>query len=104
MDNLLTYAPDDIRDKIYSKIIYPQPKELINEIKQVSLHREILRHLNNGYSTKLLPTKEDVQNEMLKIPGLMESYVRLCEENKESDMIRVKKINEEKARIRNKFA
>lgn len=104
MDNLLKYAPDDIQDKIYSKIIYPQPKELINEIKQVSLHREILRHLNNGYSTKLLPTKEDVQNEMLKIPGLMESYVKLCEENKKSDMIRVKKINEEKARIRNKFA
>lgn len=104
MDNLLKYAPDDIQDKIYSNIIYPQPKELINEIKQVSLHREILRHLNNGYSTKLLPTKEDVQNEMLKIPGLMESYVKLCEENKKSDMIRVKKINEEKARIRNKFA
>lgn len=104
MDKLLKYTPDDIQYKIYAKIIYPQPKELIDEIKQVSLYREILRHLNNGYSTKLLPTKEDVQNEMLKIPGLMESYVRLCEENKKLDIIRVKKINDEKLRIRNKFA
>lgn len=95
--------PDDIQDKIYSKIIYPQPQALLDEIRELSLNREIMRHLNNGYSKKLLPTKEDVQKEMLKIPGLMESYIRLCEENKDSDKKKVKNINEENARIRNKL-
>lgn len=39
--------PDDIKELIYRKILYPQPKELLQEIRDDKIYRFILKKTGN---------------------------------------------------------
>jgi len=41
----LESMPDDIKDIVYSKIIYPQPKELLQEIRDYKIYKYILKKI-----------------------------------------------------------
>ena len=51
--------PDDIKDLVYSKIIYPQPKELLQEIRDDKIYRYILKKI--GYKD-VKPTLDNISN------------------------------------------
>lgn len=51
--------PDDIKDLVYSKIIYPQPKELLQEIRDDKIYRYILKKI--GYKD-VKPTLNNISN------------------------------------------
>ena len=46
LSTLIEKFPDDIIDKIYSKVIFKQPKNLLNEIIKYGSIREYLYYLN----------------------------------------------------------
>ena len=50
--------PDDIKDLVYSKIIYPQPKELLQEIRDDS-HRFAINAQRKQKNAKIRKSKLD---------------------------------------------
>ena len=58
MVTMLDNAPEDIQDIIYSKIVYPQPKELLQEIHTRGVIYSILCSLNREKTLK--PTFDNV--------------------------------------------
>ena len=56
--------PDDIKDLVYSKITYPQSKELLQEIKDYKIYKAVLKKI--GYSN-IKPTLENVSNILYNI-------------------------------------
>lgn len=50
----LESMPDDIKDIVYSKIIYPQPKELLQEIRDYKIYKYILKKIGRRKVTSNL--------------------------------------------------
>ena len=55
-EKLFDNMPDDIKDMIYEKILYPQPKELLEEIRRRKIYNDILVYLD--CEKKVKPTIE----------------------------------------------
>ena len=63
---MLDNAPEDIQDIIYSKIVYPQPKELLQEIHTRGVIYSILCSLNREKDLK--PTLENLSIALAELP------------------------------------
>ena len=63
---MLDNAPEDIQDMIYSKIVYPQPKELLQEIHTRGVIYSILCSLNREKDLK--PTLENLSIALAELP------------------------------------
>ena len=63
---MLDNAPEDIQDIIYSKIVYPQPKELLQEIHTRGVIYSILGSLNREKDLK--PTLDNVAIALVELP------------------------------------
>lgn len=59
-------APEDIQDIIYNKIMYPQPKELLQEIHTRGVIYSILCSLNREKDLK--PTLENLSIALAELP------------------------------------
>lgn len=59
--------PDDIKDMIYSKVIYSQSKELLQEIRDRKLYDFILNKI--GYQD-MKPTLENVTQHLSNMPPI----------------------------------
>ena len=68
--------PCDIQDMIYEKILYPQPFELINELKKVIVYREISREFHNGECPSLKPTMKDFISYLEEKPELAKPLMK----------------------------
>ena len=66
MVTMLDNAPEDIQDIIYSKIVYPQPKELLQEIHTRGVIYSILCSLNREKDLK--PTLENLSIALAELP------------------------------------
>ena len=66
MVTMLDNAPEDIQDIIYSKIVYPQPKELLQEIHTRGVIYSILGSLNREKDLK--PTLENLSIALAELP------------------------------------
>jgi len=64
--------PDDIKDMVYSKIAYPQSKELLQEIRDHRIYVVVLKKL--GYE-KLKPTLDNVSMVLLNTPPIYSIYI-----------------------------
>lgn len=64
--------PDDIKDLVYSKIVYPQSKELLQEIRDHRIYTIILKKL--GYEN-VKPTLENVSNILSNTPPIYSIYI-----------------------------
>lgn len=53
----LESMPDDIKDLVYSKILYPQPKELLQEIRDYKIYKYILKKIGKR---KVTPTLDNI--------------------------------------------
>jgi hypothetical protein len=71
MDHFNT-MPDDIKDLVYSKITYPQSKELLQEIKDYKIYKVVLKKI--GYSN-IKPTLENVSNILYNMPPIFSIYI-----------------------------
>ena len=63
---MLDNAPEDIQDMIYNKIMYPQPKELLQEIHTRGVIYSILCSLNREKDLK--PTLENLSIALAELP------------------------------------
>ena len=63
---MLDNAPEDIQDIIYSKIVYPQPKELLQEIHTRGVIYSILCSLKREKDLK--PTLENLSIALAELP------------------------------------
>lgn len=59
--------PDDIKDMIYSKVIYSQSKELLQEIRDRKLYDFVLKKI--GYQD-MKPTLENVTQYLSNMPPI----------------------------------
>ena len=66
IETMFDNAPEDIQDMIYSKIMYPQPKELIQEIHTRGVIYSILCSLNREKDLK--PTLDNVAIALAELP------------------------------------
>jgi len=103
MLQLFEQMPSDVQKKICEKIVYPQPKELLDELTQVLVDRELMRVFHKGECRKLKPTRDDILKEMLKVPGFMEKFMENNEKKKESDARAINAQREHKRYLREKF-
>ena len=103
MSRMFEQMPRDIQTKVCEKIVYPQPQELLDELANVLVERELMRVFRNGECHKLKPTRDEILAEMLKIPGFMEKFMKKNENNKERDARAIKAQQEHKRRLREKF-
>jgi hypothetical protein len=55
-EKLFDNMPDDIKDMVYEKVLYPQPKELLEEIRRRNTFYCMLVYL--GCEKKVKPTIE----------------------------------------------
>lgn len=60
LSTLIEKLPDDIIDKIYSTVVFEQPKNLLNEIIKYGSIREYLYYLNKADDDILLETLCDI--------------------------------------------
>lgn len=60
LSTLIEKLPDDIIDKIYSTVVFEQPKNLLNEIIKYGRMREYLYYLNKTDDDILLETLYDI--------------------------------------------
>lgn len=104
MQQMFETMPLDLQLKVCEKIVYPQPQELIDELTSVLVNRELMRPFHQGECPKLKPTPEDVQSEMLKIPGFVEIFVEQNKVNRESDLKTISENNKRRQALRKKFA
>ena len=95
--------PTDVQSKICERIVYPQPQELLDELSNVLVERELMRVFHNGECRKLKPTRDEIFTEMLKIPGFMEKFMDKNKKNKERDDRAIVAQQEHKRRLREKF-
>lgn len=51
--------PDDIKELIYRKILYPQPKELLQEIRDDKIYRYILKKIGHK---NVKPTLDNISH------------------------------------------
>ena len=100
---LFEQMPTDVQIKICEKIVYPQPQELLDELTNVLVERELMRVFHNGECRKLKPTRDEILAEMLKIPGFMEKFIEKNEKFKERDARAIKAQQEHKRFLREKF-
>ena len=103
MQKMFETIPIDLQLKVCEKIVYPQPRELIDELTSVLVNRELMRLFHQGECPKLMPTPEDVQSEMLKIPGFVERFVEQNNVNRESDLKTMSENNKRRQALRAKF-
>ena len=66
IETVFDNAPEDIQDMIYSKIVYPQPKELLQEIHTRCVIYSILCSLNREKDLK--PTLENLSIALAELP------------------------------------
>ena len=52
MESMFEAFPDDIKEKVYSNIMYPQPQELLKEIRTRGIIYSILNILNREKELK----------------------------------------------------
>ena len=103
MQQIFETMPLDLQHKICEKIVYPQPKELLDELREVLVNRALMRLFNQGKCPKLIPVMSDVHAEMRKIPGFVEKFAEQNEANRENDARVLNQENERKLAIRSKF-
>ena len=103
MSLMFEKMPTDVQYKICERIVYPQPQELLDELSNVLVDRELMRVFNKGECRKLKPTRDEILTEMLKIQGFMEKFMEKNEKNKESDARDIAVQQEHKRRLREKF-
>ena len=103
MSLMFEKMPTDVQSKICERIVYPQPQELLDELSNVLVERELMRVFHNGECRKLKPTRDEIFTEMLKIPGFMEKFMDNNEKNKEHDAQAIKAREEHKRHLREKF-
>ena len=60
LSTLIQKLPDDIIDKIYSKVVFEQPKNLLNEIIKYGSIREYIYYLNKADNDILLESLYDI--------------------------------------------
>jgi|TARA_B100000497_G_scaffold113989_1_gene136226 hypothetical protein len=65
--NSIQEFPEDIQDIIYSKIVYPQPKELLNEINKRGTIVNILKTLGQD-KTLIKPTLNNIAIAISNLP------------------------------------
>ena len=66
-------APEDIQDMIYTRIMYPQPKELLQEIRTRSVIYSILCSLKREKDLK--PTLDNVAIALYELPENTRSII-----------------------------
>jgi len=66
IETVFDNVPEDIQDMIYSKIVYPQPKELLQEIHTRGVIYSILGSLNREKDLK--PTLDNVAIALVELP------------------------------------
>tara|TARA_B100001758_G_scaffold218132_1_gene205425 strand:- start:3589 stop:3858 length:270 start_codon:yes stop_codon:yes gene_type:complete len=66
IETLFNNAPEDIQNMIYTKIMYPQPKELLQEIRTRSVIYSILCSLEREKDLK--PTLNNVAISLYELP------------------------------------
>lgn len=66
IETVFDNVPEDIQDMIYSKIVYPQPKELLQEIHTRGVIYSILGSLNREKDLK--PTLDNVAIALAELP------------------------------------
>ncbi len=103
MSLMFEKMPKDVQSKICERIVYPQPQELLDELSNVLVERELMRVFHNGECRKLKPTRDEILAEMLKIPGFMEKFMDKNEKNKERDARTIVAQQEHKRHLREKF-
>jgi len=64
--------PDDIKEMVYSKIIYPQSEELLQEIRNRKIYNVVLKKL--GYD-ELKPTLDNVTTVLSNTPPVYSIYI-----------------------------
>ena len=64
--------PDDIKEMVYSKIIYPQSEELLQEIRNRKIYNFVLKKL--GYD-ELKPTLDNVTTVLSNTPPVYSIYI-----------------------------
>ena len=74
--NLIEDFPVDIQDIIYSKVTYPQPKELLNEINKRGIIVNILKSFEQ-YKDKVLikPTLTDIAIAISDLPTTERKFI-----------------------------
>ena len=65
--------PDDMKDMVYSKIIYSQSKELLQEIRDRRIYEAILKDTGN-YDT-MKPTLEHITILLSNLPQFYSIYI-----------------------------
>ena len=65
--NSIQEFPENIQDIIYSKIVYPQPKELLNEINKRGTIVNILKTLGQD-KTLIKPTLNNIAIAISNLP------------------------------------
>jgi aromatic ring hydroxylase len=73
MESLFEQFPDDIKEKVYSTIMYPQPKELLKEIRQRGIIYSILSTLNR--EKELKPTLTNLAVAISDMPRKERNYI-----------------------------
>ena len=66
IETVFDNAPEDIQDMIYTKIMYPQPKELLQEIRTRGVIYSILCSLKREKDLK--PTLDNVAIALCELP------------------------------------
>ena len=66
IETMIDNAPKDIQDMIYTKIMYPQPKELLQEIRTRGVIYSILCSLEREKDLK--PTLNNVAIALYELP------------------------------------
>lgn len=64
--------PDDIKEMVYSKITYPQSKELLQEIRDRKIYNVVLKKL--GYE-KMKPTLDNMTTVLSNTPPIYSIYI-----------------------------
>jgi len=64
--------PDDIKEMVYSKIIYPQSEELLQEIRNRKIYNFVLKKL---VYDELKPTLDNVTTVLSNTPPVYSIYI-----------------------------
>lgn len=84
--------PDDIIDKIYSKVIYEQPKKLLDEIIKYGKNREYLYYLNKADNDIILECLYDLSVIYILIKSNITPYSCNPEQLSNKNLIELEKL------------
>lgn len=84
--------PDDIIDKIYSKVIYEQPKNLLDEIIKYGKNREYLYYLNKADNDIILECLYDLSVIYILIKSNITPYSCNPEQLSNKNLIELEKL------------